>query len=157
VRCASITFEPVQHGSRLPAVGERSSGRRRFRQRSGNGRSPPALLRFRALLSDFRTRNAALQAVERALNDRRPVLFSIRAEIDRLGRDARAPWPGTAKAARQRIDELRAQAAMVQGEIDRLSAERERLQRRRDDASAIVSSCRDYLMGRGLSRSELEA
>lgn len=119
--------------------------------------SDVALARFRTLVGGFRTANAALQAVERELNDRRSVLFTINAEIDRLKRDVRAPWPGVAQAAQERIDELRDQAARLAAEIDRLGIEHERLQRRRDDASAIVGRCRDFLMERGLSRAELEA
>ncbi len=117
----------------------------------------PVLMRFRTLVDGFRTANAAVQAIDRELNDRRSALFTVNAEIDRLKRDARAPWGAVAKAAQEQIDDLRDQTARAQAEIDRLAAERERLQHRRDDASAIVGRCRDFLMSRGVGRAELEA
>ena len=126
------------------------------RERSGMIQTP-TLVRFRTLVCDFRSKTAALAAVERELNDRRPVLVSINAEIERVTRDARSPWPAVADAAQKRLAELRAQLAAAQAEIDRLTSERDRLQRRRDDSGAVVSSCRDFLMERGVPRSALEA
>lgn len=116
----------------------------------------PVLMRFRALVSDFRTANAGLQAIDRQLNDRRMALLQLRAEADRWERDAHAPWRHIAEEVKQRLKGFRDRALKLEAEIARLDGDRERAQARRDDASRIVTRCRDFLTERGVARAELE-
>jgi uncharacterized protein (DUF3084 family) len=107
-----------------------------------------ALAKFRAVVGDLHAVNGAIREVERRINDFRPTLWDLNTEIGRVERDTRSPWPESAAKAQQRLERLRADVAEVQREIDRLTTERERLQRRRDAASQLACGCRDLIISK---------
>ena len=51
---------------------------------------------------------------------------------------------------------LAAEITAVEAEIGRLRAEHARIQRRRDGAAQVAARCRDFLVEKGVNRTQLE-
>lgn len=116
-----------------------------------------ALVRFRALVADLHSANGAVREVEMRLNDwRATALMDLRREISIVERSTGSIYPTVAEKSKRRLAQLHVQVAEVEREIAQLTAERDRLQQRRDVATQLACRCRDYLRERGVMPRELE-
>ena len=115
-----------------------------------------ALVRFRAIVTDLRSVTGAVREIERQIADRQPALFALNQEAAAIAA-RRYGTPEGQKAQRSRLEQLRAEVAEVQREINHLKSERERLEPRRDAATRLACRCRDYLVEKhGVSRTEVD-
>ena len=113
--------------------------------------------RFRVRLGDLNALNGAVREIERTINDwRQAALMDLNREIAIIEPSTRSIYPTVAEKSQQRLAQLRAQVAEVEREITQLTAERDRLQQRRDVATELACRCRDYLRERGAMPHSLE-
>ena len=113
--------------------------------------------RFHAVVADLQAAVGAVREIERQINGRREALFPLRAEIARLEPALTGHWLEPAEMAQRRVEQLRGEMAKRQAEVDRLIAEKDRLQRRYDAANQLACACRDFLMDKyNLSRAEVD-
>ena len=96
--------------------------------------------RFRARPGDLNALNGAVREIERTINDwRQTALMDLNREIAITEPSTRSIYPTVAEKSKQCLAQLRAQVAEVEREITQLTAERDRLQQRRDVATQLLA------------------
>jgi chromosome segregation ATPase len=113
--------------------------------------------RFRAVVANRDALTGAVAQVERAINDwRQTALLELTREIAIVEPSTRSIYQTVAEKSKHRLAQLRAQVAEVEREIAQLTAQRDRLQQRRDHANELACRCRDYLRERGALQPSME-